>query len=154
MKVVVLSVGKPRDTDAALLHDRYAERIRKLGVAYQTRFVPETKSDGKYSADHVRQRETGSLLERLGSGGKVIALDRTGAMLDSEALSRSIQRWLTPEATFVIGGPLGLHPELLQRADSCWSLSALTLPHELARVVMAEQIYRALTILKRIPYHK
>ena len=86
--------------------------------------------------------------------GKVVALDRPGEMLDSVALSRRLPGWATPQGTLLLGGPLGLHRELLDEADERWSLSALPLPHELARVVVAEQIYRALTLLRGVPYHK
>lgn len=154
MRILVLCVGKPRDSAAIEWHDRYAERIRRLGVTYRTRHVAEVRSDGRYSEDHVRQREAASLLEGLSPRERMIALDRLGRTLDSESVAESIQRWITPGATFVIGGPLGLHPRVRDRAEICWALSSLTLPHELARVVLAEQLYRALTIVKRIPYHK
>ena len=70
-------------------------------------------------------------------------------MLDSRELSRLLERWATPRATFVIGGPLGLEREFSAEAGARWSLSALTFPHELARVLVAEQLYRALTIHPR-----
>ena len=65
-----------------------------------------------------------------------------------------LERWATPRLTLVVGGPLGLHRKLLERADGRWSLSPLTFPHELVRGLVAEQLYRALTILRRVPYHK
>lgn len=154
MNLEMLCVGRPRDAAASALHDRYAERIRRLGVDYRTLHVAEVRADGKYSEDHVRKREAGLLLERLPAGRRVIALDRSGRTQDSESLARSLGKWVPPRATFIIGGPLGLHPSVRDRAEACWALSALTLPHELARVLLAEQLYRALTILRRIPYHK
>ena len=154
MKIRVLAVGKPRDAEAIALHDRYAERIRKLGVAYETDSVPEVKAGGRYSDEHVRQREGHLLADKLGDRGTTIALDRQGRSFSSETLSEHLQGWSTPIAEFVIGGPLGLGEEFCERADVLWSLSELTLPHELARVVLAEQLYRALTLLRGIPYHK
>ena len=154
MKIRVLAVGKPRDAEAIALHDRYAERIRKLGVAYETDSVPEVKAGGRYSDQHVRQREGRLLADKLGDRGTTIALDRQGRSFSSETLSKHLQGWSTPIAEFVIGGPLGLGEEFCERADVLWSLSELTLPHELARVVLAEQLYRALTLLRGIPYHK
>jgi len=154
VRIRVLAVGKPRDAEAIALHDRYAERIRKLGVAYETDSVPEVKAGGRYSDEHVRQREGRLLADKLGDRGTTIALDRQGRSFSSETLSKHLQGWSTPIAEFVIGGPLGLGEEFCERADVLWSLSELTLPHELARVVLAEQLYRALTLLRGIPYHK
>jgi len=154
VRIRLLAVGKPRDAEAKALHDRYAGRIRKLGVEYQAEFVPEVRAGGRYSDAHVRQREGRLLADKLADRGTTIALDRRGRALSSESLSKRLQGWSTPIASFVIGGPLGLSDEFRDRADVCWSLSDLTLPHELARVVLAEQLYRALTLLRGIPYHK
>ena len=154
MKIRLVAVGKPRDAEAIALHDRYAERIRKLGVTYETDWVQEVRPGGRYSDEHVREREGRLLAEKLGDRGTTIALDRRGRSLASEELSRQLEGWARPRATFLIGGPLGLAPSVVERADSSWSLSELTLPHELARVVLAEQLYRALTLLRGIPYHK
>ena len=154
MKIRLLTVGKPRDPEAIALHDRYAERIRRLGVAYETAAVPEVKAGGRYSDEHVRQREGRLLADQLTERGTTIALDRRGHSFSSENLSKRLQQWTAPMATFAIGGPLGLSDEFRERANVVWSLSELTLPHELTRVVLAEQLYRALTLLRGIPYHK
>jgi len=154
VRIRLLAVGKPRDAEAVALHDRYAERIRKLGVDYKTESVPEVRAGGRYSDAHVRQREGRSLADRFTERGTTIALDRRGRSFSSESLSKRLEGWSTPIACFVIGGPLGLSDELRERADVSWSLSELTLPHELARVVLVEQLYRALTLLRGIPYHK
>ena len=154
MRIRLLAVGKPRDAEAIALHDRYAERIRKLGVTYETDVVPEVRAGGRYSDAHVREREGRLLADKLTAKGTTIALDRRGRSFSSDALSKLLQVWSTPIARFVIGGPLGLSEEFRERADVNWSLSELTLPHELARVVLAEQLYRALTLLRGIPYHK
>ena len=154
MKVRVLSVGKPKEARMAALHDMYAERIRRLGVEYDTSFVKETRTGGRFSDGHVRQREARGLREALEGRGTVVALEPSGELLGSRGLAERLERWATPLVTFVIGGPLGLHPELSEAAHVSWSLSPLTLPHDLVRVVLAEQIYRALTITRGIPYHK
>lgn len=156
MRFRLLLVGKPRDRQAALLHDDYAGRIRRLGVGFETNWVAEVRPGGRFSEEHALEREAGLLLERAGAKGRgsEIALDRGGRLLDSRELSRRIERWAVPRATFIIGGPLGLHESVLRRADAVWSLSPLTLPHELARVIVAEQLYRALTLLRGLPYHK
>jgi 23S rRNA (pseudouridine1915-N3)-methyltransferase len=156
VRIRLLSVGKPRDREPGILHDRYASRIEHLGVEYGADWVPEVTPGGRYSDAHVRQREAGSLRKRLAASERstVIALDRDGRMLGSRELAGRLERWATPRAAFVIGGPLGLDPEFAAQADARWSLSPLTFPHELARVIVAEQLYRALTLIRGVPYHK
>lgn len=154
MKLRLLSVGKPRDPEACKLHDRYAERISRFGVDYESIWVPETSSGGRYSDEHVREREARRLIDRLAGRGSVIAVDAGGRDYSSIELSRRIERWANPAATFIIGGPLGLHESARSRADAVWSLSSLTFPHELARVLVSEQLYRAVTLLRGVPYHK
>jgi len=156
MRFRLLLVGKPRDRQAASLHDSYARRIERLGVGYDTAWVAEVAPGGRYSEEHALEREARLLRERIGEKdqGTVVALDRRGRLMDSRELARRLERWAVPRATFVIGGPLGLHGSLLERSDAVWSLSPLTLPHELARVLVAEQLYRALTLLRGLPYHK
>ena len=154
MKVRLLCVGRPRDRRLIALHDDYAERIRRLGGRYETAWVPEVRAGTKYSDDHVREREGHALLEARESGSLLVALDRRGAMMTTEELASRIERWLTPRAEIVIGGPLGLHAGVLNAADHRWSLSPLTYPHELVRVIVAEQVYRALALVRGLPYHK
>ena len=154
MKLVVLSVGKPRDPAATALHDLYADRIRSFGVGYEARFVPEVRATGRFSDEHVREREGEALLRKWPAAGTVVALDRGGSLLGSEELARALERWCSPDAAFVIGGPLGLHRSVLDQAHRVWSLSPLTFPHEIARSLVAEQLYRSITILRGVPYHK
>ncbi len=154
MRLLLLSVGKPRDGAAAALHDLYADRIRSFGAGYEARWVPEVRAGGRYSDDHVREREGDALRGAWPSAGTVVALDRGGALLDSDELARALERWSSPAATFLVGGPLGLHRAVLEAVDRVWSLSPLTFPHEVARALVAEQLYRAITILRGVPYHK
>jgi 23S rRNA (pseudouridine1915-N3)-methyltransferase len=154
LRVRLLSVGKPKDAPAIELHDRYAARISRLGVDYASRFVPEERPGARFSDEHVLEREGRLLVQALSEPGVVVALDRGGDPLASAELARRLERWATPGLTLVLGGPLGLHHVVLDRAEHRWSLSAGTLPHELARVVVVEQLYRALTILRGLPYHR
>jgi len=136
------------------LHDEYAGRIRRLGVEYESSWVAEVRADGRYSDDHVRERESRALLEARDGKGALIALDLGGRSLSSEELARRLEGWAVPRAQLLVGGPLGHHSSLLRAAGHVWSLSPLTFPHELVRVILAEQLYRALTILRGLPYHK
>lgn len=156
MKIRLLTVGKPKERDVAALHDRYAKRIERLGIKYEAAAVAELKTGGRYSNRHVLERESGLLTEYLTGkeGSRIIALDRHGELFSSVELARRLEDWATPHATFVIGGPLGLHDDFLAGADCRWSLSPLTFPHELTRLLLAEQIYRAASILRGLPYHK
>lgn len=154
MKLRLLLVGRPRDEPAAALHDRYAARIRRLGVPFETCWVPDARPAGPHDANGARAREARSLLGQLGPPGHTIALEPGGEMLSSESLARRLERWAVPRGTFVIGGPSGLDPAIHEIADASWSLSALTLPHELVRVLVAEQLYRAITLLRGVPYHR
>ena len=154
MKIRVVCVGKPRERALVGLHDGYAERIRRLGVEYESKSVAEVRAEGRYSDDHVRERESRALLEACEGKGELIALDRTGRLMSSEELAAGLERWAVSRAQILVGGPLGHHSSLLREAGHVWSLSPLTFPHELARVIVAEQLYRALTIRRGLPYHK
>ena len=107
-------------------------------------------------ARKAMQEEGDAMLAALPAGSGVTALDVRGKPLDTEALAKLLERWLQEgrDRTLLIGGPDGLAPECLVRAESKLSLSPLTLPHALVRVVVAEQIYRAWSILKNHPYHR
>jgi 23S rRNA (pseudouridine1915-N3)-methyltransferase len=102
----------------------------------------------------VREREGGALLGERPATGSLIAVDPGGILLSSEELSAALERWARPSAAFVIGGPLGLGRSVLEAASRVWSLSPLTFPHEIARALVAEQLYRAITIRRGVPYHK
>ncbi len=154
MRIRLLTVGKPKDRALDDLHDRYAERIRGLGASYEIAWVPEVRPGGRFSDEHVKERESRGLLHALETRGTVIALDRAGTLWSTEEVAARLERWVSPAATFVVGGPLGLHRSLLERATVAWSLSSLTFPHEMVRLLVAEQIYRTLSILRGVPYHK
>ncbi|HEX6850892.1 MAG TPA: 23S rRNA (pseudouridine(1915)-N(3))-methyltransferase RlmH [Candidatus Polarisedimenticolaceae bacterium] len=154
MRFRLLCVGRPRDARLAALHDDYAARIRKFGVTWDSRHVAEERPGGRFSDAHVREREARHLADAIDEAEAVVALDALGQELTSEELAVRLGRWAAPRAVFVVGGPLGLDPAWRGRATATWSLSRLTFPHELVRVIVAEQVYRALCITRGIPYHK
>lgn len=118
--------------------------------------IPLGASRSSGDARKAMQEEGNAMLAALPEGAGVTALEVRGKALDTEALAKLLNRWLQEgrDRALLIGGPEGLAPECLARADSKLSLSALTLPHALVRVVVAEQIYRAWSILKNHPYHR
>lgn len=154
MKVVVLAVGRADRGYLGEQFDDYAERVRKLGVPFEARFVPDVKPGGRFSDAHVKEREAQALRDKLPERGHVVALSPDGRAMTTALFAKGLEQWSRPVVAFVLGGPLGLDPGFKDGAHACWSLSPLTLSHELARVVAAEQIYRAVTILRGVPYHK
>jgi 23S rRNA (pseudouridine1915-N3)-methyltransferase len=139
VKVVVLAVGKLRDRHVAALADDYLTRAR--------RHLP---------VEVVEVEDDQALARRWPSDGETIALEVDGDVWTTEAFARQLERRMTRGTrtlTFVIGGADGIPASLSARASLRLSLSALTLPHRLARLLLCEQIYRALTIIRGEPYH-
>ena len=154
MRARPICVGKPKNPHTNALYANFEDRIGKLGLEFGGGWVAEERSGGRYSDDHVMQRESRHLLAAVDKGVHVVALDRRGRQFASERLAALLERWTTPSAAFLLGGPLGHHDSLLDQAEEVWSLGPLTLPHELARVIAIEQIYRAMTLIRGVPYHK
>lgn len=153
MRVIIGIVGKPRHRALAdAIHDYEARAAR-----YWPLDVIEVREEPARSAgaDAVRRKEGERLENRVGSA-RMVACDAGGAMMTSEEMASWLQRERErgQDLAIVIGGALGLSPELRQRAVTTLSLSRMTMPHELARLVLAEQLYRAGTILRGEPYHK
>jgi 23S rRNA (pseudouridine1915-N3)-methyltransferase len=153
MKLRVAWIGKTRDPNLAKLALDYSTRIG--------RFVPiETTEvkDPKIADDSRRIPEEGKrLLGALDKTDHVIVLDAGGRMWSSKELAAFLAQRLRQgprQLTFVIGGPSGLSSEVKNRADVVWSLSPLTFTHEMCRVLVLEQLYRALAILHGHPYSK
>jgi 23S rRNA (pseudouridine1915-N3)-methyltransferase len=139
VKIAVLAVGKLRDRHVTALCEDYLARAR--------RHLP---------VEVVEPEDDAALARRWPTTGEVIALEPGGVSWSTEELSRQIDRRMTHGTralTFVIGGADGIPAALVAKANLRLSLSAMTLPHRLARLVLCEQIYRALTIIRGEPYH-
>ncbi|MBL3539261.1 23S rRNA (pseudouridine(1915)-N(3))-methyltransferase RlmH [Aminivibrio sp.] len=151
MKIIILSVGKTRDGHFAALADRYFERISpflKAGIEV----APESK-DG--NAARKVEREGKEILKKIRERDYVVILDEGGEETDSFSFARWLSAKLDESGgriVFVIGGAFGLAGEVKERADHSLSLSKMTMPHELCRVFLAEQLYRACTILRGVDY--
>ncbi|HET6231182.1 MAG TPA: 23S rRNA (pseudouridine(1915)-N(3))-methyltransferase RlmH [Longimicrobiaceae bacterium] len=155
MKLSLLAVGKVRGPVAEAVAD-YESRIRRY-FTYAAVEVKEESFRSASDAERVRGEEGKRLLAKVGTGMDVVALHRGGTQWSSERLSAYLADLAvkaSPGAAFVIGGAFGLSDELLARATHKLSISAFTLPHELARLMLTEQIYRAGTIARGEPYHK
>ena len=142
MKIRLLSVGKDKGPTAELAEE-YAERIRRSAELT----LLELRAEGP-------EREAESLLGKV--RGELWALDGRGTLLGSTQLSQRLEklRDTAQELTLCIGGDEGLASRVREEARFVWSLSPLTLPHRLARVIVLEQLYRAFEILRGAPYHK
>ena len=145
----IIAVGRMRDGPEADLFHRYATRMRpKLELTE----IP----DGTGAPAEIKRREAATLLAALPANAFAIALDQGGAAPDSAGLAALLERWLATSrpVCFVLGGAEGLDRAVLDRADASLSLGRLTWPHLLARAMLAEQLYRAHTILTGHPYHR
>ena len=142
MKIRVLSVGKDKGPTAELAEE-YAGRIRRSAELT----LLELRAEGP-------EREAESLLGKI--RGELWAVDERGTLLGSTQLSQRLEklRDTAQELTLCIGGDEGLASRVREEARFVWSLSPLTLPHRLARVIVLEQLYRAFEILRGAPYHK
>lgn len=155
MKLSILVVGRPDGLfrEAIAEYERRAARYWTLDVV-EVRAEKVAKGPG---AARVLAAEAQRLLAQVPAGVELIALTRSGDSWSSSRLARYLSELAVrarPGAAFVIGGALGLSDELLKTADRRMRLSTLTLTHELARLVLAEQLYRAGTIVRGEPYHR
>ena len=156
MKITFLWVGRTRDAELLRLVERYLTRIGHYATV-STQVAPELKDGSRYSPEHRLEREGAGILERLPARGRSLGLDSRGETPTSKELAAILETEAVAgggSLHFVLGGPSGLAPVVLARMDRRLSLSRLTLPHEMARLVLVEQIYRALSILRGGPYHR
>jgi 23S rRNA (pseudouridine1915-N3)-methyltransferase len=153
MRLRVLAVGRDRSGLYAPAVEEYASRLSRQ-LRFELVEVPEARKLA--GTPRAREEEGASLLAKIGPREHVVALDERGEELTSPRLAERIARWQARglDVTLVIGGADGLAPEVLERAREKLALSQLTLAHRLARLVLVEQLYRAMTILRGEPYHK
>jgi 23S rRNA (pseudouridine1915-N3)-methyltransferase len=152
MTLLVLAVGRLRDAYREACDDY----LRRLGRYARVEEAEVREASRAPTVEAQRKEEAERLEARLPGGSAVVALAREGSPWTSEELARRVDGWRVAARplAFVLGGSHGLSPGFLASASARWSLGPLTLPHELARVVVVEQLYRAFTILRGEPYHK
>lgn len=157
--IKIIAVGKLKEKAMRALLEEYSKRIKAFTklelIEVADEIAPQSLSLAQM--EQVKDKEGERILAKIKEQDHVILLDLAGKMLDSESLAMHIQKTQTygsSDITFVIGGTLGVSKALIQRADLRWKLSDLTFPHQLVRIMLAEQIYRSFTILYHQPYHK
>lgn len=155
MKIHFWSIGKNHEPYIKTGVEEFTSRISKY-FKVQWTIIPVPKNAAMMSEMDLKEKEAALVTELLGKDDYLIALDERGKQLSSEGLAAFIQK-RTNESTknivFLIGGAFGLGEAVLKRADFKWSLSELVFPHQLVRLILAEQVYRACTILRNEKYH-
>ncbi|MEW6500537.1 MAG: 23S rRNA (pseudouridine(1915)-N(3))-methyltransferase RlmH [Thermodesulfobacteriota bacterium] len=155
MRFEFLFFGKPKAAYLATGIDDFAGRLRHY-AEISIKILKEQKGNDR-EAERVLAKEGEELLRHIAKGSHVVALDVGGREYSSEQLAETITRWEgqgITQVAFLIGGPLGLAPAVRERADLLLSLSRLTFTHDLARLLLLEQLYRAYTIKAGTGYHK
>ncbi len=152
MHLTLLAVGRLRPA----FREAADEYLRRLGRCVRAEELEVKEAGRAASPAEGRRLEAVRLREKLRDRAHVVVLEREAPPWSSEALARQTERWerLARPVAIIIGGSTGLDPDLRRRADQQWGLGPLTLPHELARVIVLEQLYRAWTIRRGEPYHK
>ena len=159
MNIKIVCVGKLKEKYFKLGIAEYQKRLQRY-CKFQIVEVPDEKAPESLSPAQmtaVKEIEGERILQKIKDKEYVFALAIEGQERTSEKFAQEIQQLMTygkSDSTFVIGGSLGLSPAVLRRADTQISFGRFTLPHQLMRLVLTEQIYRAWTIIKGLPYHK
>jgi 23S rRNA (pseudouridine1915-N3)-methyltransferase len=155
MQLLVAAVGQrmPRWVNEAWTE--YARRMPP-GLALSLREISLAKRGKNADTKRLTAVESNALYDAMPKRARIIALDVQGQSWSTEKLAANLEEWMGDgrDVGFMIGGPDGIAPDIMQKADNRWSLGPLTLPHPLVRVVLAEQLYRAWTITQNHPYHR
>lgn len=154
MKLKLVAIGTRLDTWINQGFEEYARRLPREQPLQLIEIAPAARRG--QNAESLAEDESARLLARITPRDHVVALDVRGKKLSTEALAKRMSDWrmLGADVIFLIGGADGLAPACLERANETLSLSDMTFPHGLARVMLAEQLYRAWTVLSGHPYHR
>ena len=155
MRLLILAVGNKMPEWVETSFAEYAKRMPHEASIELVEIKPEKRGGGK-NVDQLMAAEGARILSAIPPRCRTVALDERGRQWTTVKLADSISGWMKNggDTAFIIGGADGLDPSIKNSADEVLALSALTLPHALARVLLAEQLYRALSLIKRHPYHR
>jgi 23S rRNA (pseudouridine1915-N3)-methyltransferase len=155
MKLACWSVGKAHESYVKEGIDQFTNRLQHYFKTEWT-LVPVPKSTGMLSEIDLRRKEADTILDWLEKDDYLVLLDEKGKSLSSEGLATFLQTRAnesTKKIVFLIGGAFGVDEKVKKRAQFIWSLSSLVFPHQLVRLILAEQLYRAATIIRNEKYH-
>jgi 23S rRNA (pseudouridine1915-N3)-methyltransferase len=155
MKLLILAVGNKMPSWITEGFNEYAKRMPREAKIELIEIKPEARSSGK-TATQIMEAEAQRIKAALPPSALCIALDERGATPTTKQLAQQMQDWMQQgrDVAFVIGGADGLHDSIKHQAKHLMALSALTLPHGMVRVLLAEQLYRAHSLLHNHPYHR
>ncbi|WP_049721155.1 23S rRNA (pseudouridine(1915)-N(3))-methyltransferase RlmH [Gilvimarinus polysaccharolyticus] len=156
MRVRLIAVGSKMPSWVQDGYNEYVKRLPRGDLELELVELPLAPRGKNSDIQRAMERESEAIRAAIGKGDRVVALDVLGKSWSTEQLAEQLAGWRMDgrHVSLLIGGPDGLAPTALALAEQRWSLSALTLPHPLVRIVLAEQLYRAWTILHNHPYHK
>jgi len=155
VRIVLIAVGNKMPAWVEQGYQEYARRL-PADCTLQLVGIPAGKRGKGADIARITRQEGEKMLAAVPKGAHIVTLEVTGRAWTTENLSTELDSWLHDgcDVALLVGGPEGLAPECVARAGQRWSLSSLTLPHPLVRIVVAEQLYRAWSILQNHPYHR
>lgn len=155
MRIYLIAVGTRPPTWVTAGFHEYANRLPRECAPHLIE-IPAAKRSPRVDLHRIRRAEGERMLAAIPTGARVIALEVNGQSWSTAQLAQQLAHWLRDgrDVALLVGGPDGLDVACRQRADSAWSLSPLTFPHTLVRILVAEQLYRAWSLLHHHPYHR
>ncbi|MEJ2632396.1 MAG: 23S rRNA (pseudouridine(1915)-N(3))-methyltransferase RlmH [Acidihalobacter sp.] len=155
MRIHLIAIGQRMPAWVQMGYEEYAARM-PAESSLQLVDIPPEKRTRKADLARIAEREAERLQAATPRGARIVALDASGRMVDTPALAGRLERWMQDgrDVALWVGGPEGLTDKARAQAEWLWSLSPLTFPHPLVRVLVAEQLYRASSIIRNHPYHR
>lgn len=158
MKIHIITIGTKMPKWVTQGYDEYAKRLPRECqlVLHELPLANRGKSLSKADVEKIKQQEAVAIKNKLPKNTYVVALDERGKPWTTLQMADEMTAWMSggQDVALLIGGPDGLSPELKESAAKLWSLSPLTLPHPIVRVLLAEQLYRAWSVTQNHPYHR
>ena len=156
MKIHLLATGTKMPDWVNKGYFEYANRLNGGNVQLHLKEIPAEKRTKDSDTKTICKKESDALIKAIPNGCHVVALDVLGQTWSTEKLAKQMENWMMSgkDIALLVGGPEGMTKECLQHADQIWSLSALTFPHPLVRIIVGEQLYRAWSITENHPYHR
>lgn len=155
MQFTLIMIGKNKESFVEEGFNHFIKRIKKY-ISFQSKVLPGLKNTKNLSVEEIKREEGIRLLKNIPKGSEIVLLDERGSRMSSEKFAKWFEKKMThggQPVSFIIGGAYGFSEEVYKNASFKLSLSEMTFSHQLIRIIFAEQLYRALTIIKGEPYH-